>query len=626
MSDQKASAPVRLARLAVAAILIVLAAALVLHLLRERGGPRPEAVKPPPEDRIVDLKEQVRHEEYTDGKLRTEVRGAHFFLGPDGRNHLKGSVEILDYDPAGEVVSRIKADQVVYDIAAVHFAITGRVRVESGDVVLEGESFDYDRDIGIFRTVSGGAFSSKRMAGTAAEIFYAEGADEVRLAGGFRAELAEAGRDGEKTVLSGDSFLYQRRERRGRVEGRASITGGRWRGTARTLTFDVAEDEGSFQSVAFDGAAEVKGRVFAAEVGRGAPPADAEKSGIAADRIGLSFVAGTSQLSSVQARGNTRLTLALPEATRSIVRASEALLTMGADGELERWSVSGGFRAELEVPADESRVLEGESVAFEASTGVLRASGKPGRPAVADSRRARIEAPSIAAGPASGDLEASGGVKCLLKPGEEGRTAGFFSTEKPVFVSAINLVFRSGTKTSSFAGEVQAWQEKEFLLAGGLDLFEATGDMRAKGGVATGMVQAAAGETPDRRIEVGGEDLVYSASGRVLSFRKKSYVQMPGARLGAATIDAVLGREGRGVDTLTALTSVVVSKGRYEGRGDKAFYEAGADRITLTGRPVLVDKEGGSTRGNKLTFELADDKILIENEGQGRSTTVIKKP
>jgi lipopolysaccharide export system protein LptA len=630
MSAQKASVPVRFARIVVATILVVLTAAVILLLLRERGGPRPAAVKPPPEDRAVDIKEQVRHEEYTNGKLRTEVRGANFFLGPDGRNHLKGSVEITGYGPAGEVVSRIKADEVVYAAAAVHFAITGRVRVESGDVVLEGESFDYDRDTGIFGTESGGAFSSKRMAGTAAEISYAEGADEVRLAGGFRAELAVAGRDEAKFVLSGDFFTYRRRERRGRVDGRASIQGGRWRGTARTLTFDVAEDEGSFQSVAFDGVAEVKGRVFAAEVDRSAPPAvdlagDPDKRGIAADWIGLSFVEGTSQLSSVQARGNTRLTLALPEAARSIVRASEALLTMGADGELERWSASGGFRAELDGPADESRVLEGESVTFEASTRVLRASGKPGRPALADSRRARIEAPSIAAGPAEGDLEASGGVKCLLKPREEGRTAGFFSAEKPVFVSATNLVFRSGTKTSSFAGEVQAWQDKEFLLAGGLDLSEATGDMRAKGGVAAGMVQAVAGETPERRIEVGGEDLVYSASGRVLSFQKKSYVQMPGARLDAATIDAVLGREGRGVDTLTALTSVVVSKGRYEGRGDKAFYEAGADRITLTGRPVLVDKEGGSTRGNKLTFDLADDKISIENEGQGRSTTVIKK-
>jgi lipopolysaccharide export system protein LptA len=612
MSAQKASAPVRIIRFAVAAILLVLAGAVMLHLLRERGGPRPEEVKPPPAGRVVDLKEKVRHEEYTNGKLRTEVRGANFSLGPDGRNHLKGSIEITDHGPSGEVVSRITADEVVYDTAAVHFAITGRVRVEAGDVALEGESFDYDKDTGLFRTASGGAFSSRRMNGTAVEISYAEGADEVRLAGGFRAELAAAGQDGEKIVLSGDSFLYGRRERRGRVEGRAVLAGGRWRGTARALTFDAAEDEGSFKSVAFDGAADLE------------LAGNAEKNGIAADWIGLSFAPGGTALSSVQARENTRLSLSLPETSGSIVRASEAVLTIRADGELERWSASGGFRAELDGPAGESRVLEGGSVTFDASTRVLRASGMPGRPAVADSRRARVEAPSLAAGPAAGDLEASGGVKCLLKPGEEGRASGFFSAAKPVFVSATNFVFQNGTKTSSFAGEVQAWQDKEFLLAGELDFFETAGEMRGRGGVAAGMTQAAAGETPERRIEVGGEDMSYSAADRKLSFRKKSYVQMPGARLAAVTIDAVLGREGNGVVTLTALTSAVVSKGRYEGRGDRAFYEAGTDRITLTGKPVLVDKEGGSSRGDKLTFDLGDGKIRIENEGQGRSTTVVK--
>jgi lipopolysaccharide export system protein LptA len=612
MSAQKASAPVRFAGLAVAAVLVVLAAAVGIHLLRERGGLRPEAVKPPPDDRVVDLKERVRHEEYQDGKLRTDVRGANFFLGPDGRNHLKGSVEITGYGPAGEILSRTTADEVVYDTSAVHFGITGRVRVEAGGVVLEGDSFDYDKDNGLFRTASGGSFSSKRMAGRAAEISYSEGADEVRLAGGFRAELASAGRDGETAVLSGDSFLYRSRERRGRAEGRAVFTGSRWRGTARILTFDAAEDESSFKSVVFDGAAAVE---LAGNPDRG---------GVAADWIGLLFVPGTSQLSSVQARGKTRLSLSLPEASGSTVRASEALLMFRADGELDRWSASGGFRAELDGHADESRVLEGESAAFDASTRLLRASGKPGRPAAADSPRARIEASSLVAGPAAGDLEASGGVKCLLKPGEEGRAAGFFSAAKPVFVSGASLVFRGGTKVFSFAGEVQAWQDGEFLLAGELDLSEATGEMRGRGGVAAGMTRAPAAGISGRRIEVGGEDMSFSAAGRVLSFRKKSYAQMPGARLGAETIDAVLGREGKGVDTLTALTSVVVSKGRYEGRGDRAFYEAEADRVTLTGRPVLVDKEGGSSKGDKLTFDLGDGKIRIENEGQGRSTTVVK--
>lgn len=612
MSAQKASAPVRFAGLAVAAVLIVLAAAIGIHLLRERGGLHPEAVKLPPDDRVVDLKERVRHEEYRDGKLRTDVRGANFFLGPDGRNHLKGSVEITGYGPAGEILSRTTADEVVYDTSAVHFGITGRVRVEAGGVVLEGDSFDYDKDNGLFRTASGGSFSSKRMAGRAAEISYSEAADEVRLAGGFRAELASAGRDGETAVLSGDSFLYRTRERRGRAEGRAVFTGSRWRGTARILAFDAAEDESSFKSVVFDGAAAVK----LAE--------NPDRGGVAADWIGLFFVPGTFQLSSVQARGKTRLSLSLPEASGSTVRASEALLMFRADGELDRWSVSGGFRAELDGPADESRVLEGESAAFDVSTRLLRASGKPGRPAAADSPRARIEASSIVAGPAAGDLEASGGVKCLLKPGEEGRASGFFSAAKPVFVSGASLVFRGGTKAFSFAGEVQAWQDGEFLLAGELDLFEATGEMRGRGGVAAGMTRAPEAGISGQRIEVGGEDMNFSAAGRVLSFRKKSYAQMPGARLGAETIDAVLSRDGRGVDTLTALTSVVVSKGRYEGRGDRAFYEAEVDRVTLTGRPVLVDKEGGSSKGDKLTFDLGDGKIRIENEGQGRSITVVK--
>jgi lipopolysaccharide export system protein LptA len=68
----------------------------------------------------------------------------------------------------------------------------------------------------------------------------------------------------------------------------------------------------------------------------------------------------------------------------------------------------------------------------------------------------------------------------------------------------------------------------------------------------------------------------------------------------------------------------VLSRGKYEGRAGAASFEAKTDRIVLTGRPVLTDEEGGTARGDKLTFDLADDKILIENEGPGRSTTVVR--
>jgi lipopolysaccharide export system protein LptA len=60
------------------------------------------------------------------------------------------------------------------------------------------------------------------------------------------------------------------------------------------------------------------------------------------------------------------------------------------------------------------------------------------------------------------------------------------------------------------------------------------------------------------------------------------------------------------------------------GRSEAAAYQAAADQLTLTGSPSLTDGKGGSARGAKLTFDLADDKILLENEGPGRSTTIIR--
>ena len=616
MSAQKASGPVRFAGLAAAAVLIVLAGAVAVHLAGRRGALRPAAVKPPPEDRVVDRKEQVRHKEYKEGKLVSDIRGDSFFLGPDSRNHLRGAVEISNFGPAGEVVSRLTADEVVYDPGAVRFTVAGRVRVEAGGVVLEGGSFDYDKANGLFRTTFGGAFSSKTMTGRAEEVSYVESADEVLLSGGFRVGLAAAGRAGETIVLAGDSFLYRRRERRGRVEGGADFSGGRCRGEARSLSFAAAEDESAIESAVFDGAVRV---VFT-----GNAPGAPESGGVHADRVEVSFTPGTGLVSSVEAGGNACLSLRSPAGPGTLVRASAAALTFGADGELAKWSASGGFRAEFGEGDDRGRILEGESAAYDAPARILRASGMPGRPAVADSPEARVEAASISAGPAEGDLEASGGVKGLLKPGEGSRGAGFFSAGTAVFVFSESLVFRGGAGSASFTGDVRAWQDKEFLLAGELEFSEASGEMRGRGGVAAGLTRPATGNTPERRVELGGEEMAFSAADRTLSFTEKSYVQLPGARLAAETISAVLGGEGTAVESLTARTGVILSKGRYEGRAAAASYQAAADRITLTGRPVLTDKQGGSARGDKLTFDLGDDKILVENEGQGRSTTIIK--
>ena len=617
MSAQRASAPVRFARLAAAGILIALAAVVVLRLAGRRAGPPPPSpVEPPPEGRIVDLKERVRHQEFRDGRPVADIRGASFFRGPDGRNHLAGSVEIENLGPAGETVSRLTADEVVYDPGSLRFTVAGHVRVEAAGVLLEGDSFDYDKTAGTFGTASGGVFSSKTVSGRAREILYAEGRDEVRLAGGFRVTLAAAGPSAERAVLSGDSFTYARREGRGTATGRAEFSGGRAQGEARSISIAVAEDESRLESADFEGMA----RIGLA----GGAPGEPGSGEMHSDRVRAAFDHHTGLIASIEAEGNTDFSLRAEGSPPTIVRAPKTVLMFDPAGILRSWAASEGIRAQLAGAGGSSWTIDGESAVFDAATGSLQTTGAPGRPAVADSPDARAEAASIAAGPATGDLEAAGGVICSFKAGQGSRAAGFFSSGEDVSVSGDRLVLRGGTSSASFAGNVRAWQGEKILRASELAFTRETGDMRSRSAVVVVPTTAADGAAAGSKIELGGEEMIYSAASRTLELAGRSYVQLPEARLEAGAISTILGGEGKAIESLSATTAVAVTKGRYTGRSAAASYQAATRRMTLTGKPVLTDGKGGSARGDKLTFDLADDKILIENEGQGRATTVVR--
>jgi lipopolysaccharide export system protein LptA len=615
MSAQRASAPVRLARLAAAILLTALAVTVVVRLAGRRGGPLPAAVAPPPADRVVDVKERVRHQEFRDGRPVADIRGTSFFRGPDGRNHLRGSVEIVNFDRAGGTASRLTADEVVYDPGSLRFTVSGRVRVEAGGVVLEGETFDYDKPAGLFGTTGGGRFASGAARGRAAEISYLESAGEVRLGGGFRVEIAPNDRAGEALVLEGDSFTFERRERRGRADGRAGLEGAGFRGASAALSFVTSPDESSLESAALEGDARV---VFG-----GAATPGGGGGEIRAERIVVAFAPGSSGPLSIETSGGSSLSMRSAADRAETVLAPTVALTFDRGSGRATWSASGGVRAGIKGADGANRTLEGAAAVFDAA-GVLGMTGGSGRPAVADSADARIEAPSISVATATGELSASGGVAAVLRGGEGRRPVGFFASREDVSVSSERLVLRPETSASTFSGSVRTSQGTDTLRAEEIELSGDTGRMSGRGGISIALTGAADGPSEVRTIELRGRDMAYLPDTRTVILSAEASAGLGEARLEAGTISAVLARQGRGLESLTARTSVVVSKGRFEGRAEAASYLADGERITLTGSPVLTDGKGGSARGAKLTFDLADDKILIENEGPGRATTVVR--
>ncbi|HPW16914.1 MAG TPA: LptA/OstA family protein [Candidatus Aminicenantes bacterium] len=615
MSAQRASGPARFAAVAAAAVLVAVAAAVAVRLAGRRGAqpPRAPVEAPPPRDRAVDRKERVRHEEYEAGRLVADIRGDVFFRGPDGLNRLTGSVEAVYFGGNGETVSRLTAGEVAYAPGSDRFSVRGGVRVEAGDVALEGEAFEYDRAAGLFETAAGGRFASRAWSGSAPEVSYDGSADEVRLGGGFHFEWT-AGDGGAKALsVSGGTLSYSRREQRGRAEGPVEMRGRGFRGAAGSAVFAGTPDEAALASAVLEGGALV---VLAA-----AGPGDRRTGEIGADRIALAFSGRPFSVGSIEAAGDVRLSSrSLPGLAMGLT-ASVLSLTVDGEGGPPGWSASGGISAGLGGGDGPGRSVEGDRAEFDPAAGVVRVRG--GR-AVASSAEARVEAGEIVGGPGADDLAASGDVRCELRPGQGGPGPGIFADAASISVRADRAAFGPAGAPVLFEGNVEARSRTDFIRAAEIEFEAAGGGMRARRGVVAGLSLIEGPGGRERRIELGGRELVFSSETRALLVSPEAFLRLEEAGLAAGSVSAVLAPEGRAVASVAAAGGVTVTKGAYSGRAEAASYDPRTGRLVLTGGPVLTDGKGGSARGARLTFDLADDRILLENEGPGRTTTVIK--
>ena len=614
MSAQRASAPVRLARLAAGVLMIALAGALVARLAGRRAAPPQAPAASPPEGRVVDVKERVRQQEFQDGRPVVDIRGASLSRGADGLDRLSGAIEVVNLGPDGRTQSRLSADEIAYTPGLLLFAVSGHVRVEAEGVTLEGDSFSYDKNRGLFATTTGGRFASDKIRGEAREISYRESAGEVRLGKGFRLEIAAPDRQDRSTSVSGESLVLDRGARRGLVEGQAVIEGPGFKGASRTAAFVILPDESSLESVGLEGAPKI---VLAGKAGSGEGSAE-----IRADRVALSFSRSPSGLA-VHASDRAGLTIKTAGGRTLSLLAPDLLLSVFPDDGKSTWTASGGIKIEIAGSGAISRTLEGEEAAYDDAK-TLFVSGGPGRPAVADSSEARIEAPKIAVASETGDILATGGVSGVLKRGEGRRKVGFFSPSEDILISGDRFETRDKGSRSLFAGNVEVRQGTNSLRAGELELAGDAGRMTGAQGIEAALTEEPAQGMPGRTIELAGGEMAYRPDSRTLTLTTKASVRLLEAALEAGTVSVVISRDSRAVESLSAVTDVTVTHGAYVGRSKAAAYEAATGRLVLTGSPVLTDDKGGSARGAKLTFDLPDDKIFIENEGPGRATTVIR--
>ncbi|MGZ7066055.1 MAG: LptA/OstA family protein, partial [Candidatus Aminicenantales bacterium] len=579
------------------AFTVVLAAIAFRFAARRPQASGPVPGKAVPDARKVDFKEGIRHMEYKNGKAWADVRADRFFLGEDGLNHLEGSVEIVDYGRTDGRVMRMSADKVAYDKDMVRFTISGRVKVGDGELSFTSDFLDYDKNLGEYRTDRGGAVTSEHLAGSGRTFEYLEGRDEIQLLGGFHLEVRKAGGTSTSGDISGDSLVYSRTGKKGRVEGRARVISAEGEGASDFLAFELTDDEGNFKRLTFEKGAKCS------LITSGDKPSNLS---IEAAIVSVRSAEGNSRVAGVEAQGNCRLTLAAPADPAGRIEGGEVRLAFDKDGRLDGWTAAGSAAMSLEQTEGGVNDFSGETISFTRQTGILAIVAKEGETARQESAEYRVEAPSITLDTGSKTAGASGGVRCLLKPRPESDPAGFFSGAASLFITSRSMTSFGGERRYRFEGGVKAWQDDGSVQAGELEVMEGTGEVRGRRGVTVVLAGVDSGASGGRRVEAGGAEMAFSPSDRLISFAGGGNVKVPGARLTAATVIVSLLEGKNEIRDLRAAGGVVVFQGRYEGRGGAARYDPAAETLVLTGAPVLVEKGKDASRGDKLTFHLGD--------------------
>jgi lipopolysaccharide transport protein LptA len=186
-----------------------------------------------------------------------------------------------------------------------------------------------------------------------------------------------------------------------------------------------------------------------------------------------------------------------------------------------------------------------------------------------------------------------------------------------------------------YEGRVRAWQGTDVVESSSLDVSRAQRRMSSGTGVLTSHFQAASGAPgaasvrpgpagATRPVTIRAERLDYFDEGRKASYHGNVELRTENTTLRADHMDVFFSNvpSGQASEIERALGDghVAVTQPLRHAAGDHADYEAASGKIEMTGGPpTLDDAEKGSTTGQRLTFFVRDDKLIVDGGEQSPS-------
>ncbi len=604
----------------IVAFLVILGSVIYYLLFSEARKRLAGPISPPssskPENFLVEQQIGLKFVEFRGDRGRIEIKAERHIALKEGVYRLEGKVAIHDFGRRQGLETWISCDEAQYDQDWRLVIFSGQVRVKRQGLDFEADKVIYRREDEFLEAHGLVKFIFKKLSGEARVLTYSLREEKLNLQEGVKIKLEPEDTRQLPLNIEAQALVFDRRERRGRLEGQVHLFQGNNFGEADWAELLLSEDEQFLRYLELGGI--VRGRVK----GR------AYDSSLNASFLRIRPFLNSNRIHALEAEGNCQLEITSANEKISFAAAKLKIL-------FNRW---GGLREIItqeqavwnrrNLDSGHEQVARAETIIYYEERKHLLISNFQNKKAYLGEKNVSIMAAEMTLNVETQDLEAREEVQLILEPErkEEKERAGFLSSDKPLFGFAEVLYYSFGENRLILEEKARLWQEDFSIEAARIFLAFDQREIKASGEVRMIVIRRDQKKLSQaRQVIIISSQMNYWPDKNQLNFEGPCEMFFADYNVRAEKMMINFKGDSSELERIESTGGVRVAKDLIVALGQSGFYEWEKDIFVLIGKPVLEDPEQGSIRGDKLTFNLAEGRILVENQGRERSISIIKK-
>jgi lipopolysaccharide export system protein LptA len=345
------------------------------------------------------------------------------------------------------------------------------------------------------------------------------------------------------------------------------------------------------------------------------------QSKLSADKLAVDFGA-TGKAQHLVATGNVETQRDLQGRPTQIANADAGDAQLDAAGGWTQMTLRGNVHMKEGV-----RSAESQQAVFVRATQTAVLTGQ----AMARDDSSETRASKITFRQGTGDIEAEGRVRSTDLTSKKG---GIALAPAPANVTADRMTGNAKNGRALYTGHARLWQGPSVLEADTIEMLRESRVLNADGNVRAAFPQAGTdgGKTKGGAVwHVSSSKLTYWDGENRAHLEKNVVVQSADERMRGPQLDLFFTRQGDGnktgegtvqISRAVSTGGVVVEQGDRRGTAEQGVYTADDKKFVLSGgTPTLYDATEGTTTGRELTFNIADDTIVVDSGNGTRTLT-----